>query len=78
VYERAVRIPDANRVVQASRYLGFTFKRLGELYEERNDRDKALHYYNELVDLWNGADDVLQPIVRDVRSRIARLAGEGN
>ncbi len=52
-------------------------KRLGELYEERNDRDKAVEYYNELVELWKDADPELQPQVEDVRGRIARLEGEG-
>ncbi len=53
-----------------------TYKRVGELYEERNDRDKAVVYYNRFVELWQNADEELQPQVRDVRARIARLVGE--
>ncbi len=52
------------------------YRRLGELYEERDDLDKAIEYYSEFVDLWQDADEELQPIVRDIRNRIARLTGE--
>ena len=52
------------------------YQRLGELYEERGNRDKAVEYYNRFVELWENADDELQPQVRDVRRRIARLVGE--
>jgi eukaryotic-like serine/threonine-protein kinase len=56
--------------------LGPTYKRLGELYEERGDAVKALDYYGRLVDLWKNADPELQPAVRDVRQRLARLTAE--
>jgi tetratricopeptide (TPR) repeat protein len=53
-------------------------KRLGELYEARGDRQRALTQYQKFVDLWKGADPELQPKVADVRKRIARLsAAEG-
>jgi tetratricopeptide (TPR) repeat protein len=51
--------------------------RLGELYEAKGDTEKALEYYNQFVELWQDADPELQPIVRDVRQRMARLVGEG-
>jgi eukaryotic-like serine/threonine-protein kinase len=50
--------------------------RLGELYEQRGDRAKALEYYGRFVGLWKNADPELQPVVRDVRGRLARLVGE--
>ncbi|PYP69353.1 MAG: hypothetical protein DMD41_16990 [Gemmatimonadetes bacterium] len=53
-----------------------SLRRLGELYEARGDRAKALEYYGRFVDLWKGADPELQPVVRDMRARAARLAGE--
>ncbi len=53
-----------------------TYKRLGELYEARNDRKRAAQYYEKFVDLWKQADPELQPGVREVRSRLARLAQE--
>jgi len=76
-YERAVTGPGLFRVYQEENQLGQTYKRLGELYEERGDTAKAVEYYNEFVDLWSEADPELQPIVRDVRGRIAQLVGEG-
>jgi tetratricopeptide (TPR) repeat protein len=56
--------------------LAAAYKRLGELNEARGDRAKALEYYGRFVDLWTDADPDLQPVVRDVRARLARLAGE--
>ena len=53
------------------------YRRLGERYEAKGDRDKALRYYGDFVDLWQGADPELQPVVSEVRQRMARLVGEG-
>jgi tetratricopeptide (TPR) repeat protein len=55
---------------------GWLFMRLGELYEERGEREKAVDYYDRFVELWQDADEELQPQVRDVRERLARLVGE--
>ncbi len=65
------------QLFQDSRYYPATLRRLGELYEERGDREKAAGYYSRFVDLWAEADAGLQPIVEDVRGRIVRLVGEG-
>jgi tetratricopeptide (TPR) repeat protein len=54
-----------------------SLKRLGELYEERGDRQRAQEYYGRFLDLWKEADPALQPAVREVRTRMAQLAGEG-
>jgi tetratricopeptide (TPR) repeat protein len=56
--------------------LAQSYKRLGELYEQKGDRADALQYYGKFVDLWKNADPELQPAVRDVNQRMARLAGE--
>jgi len=37
---------------------------------------KAIDYYNRFVELWKDADPELQPLVRDVKARLARLVGE--
>jgi hypothetical protein len=37
---------------------------------------KAVEYYNEFVELWKDADPDLQPVVSEVRERIARLVRE--
>ncbi|MBL8980284.1 MAG: hypothetical protein JNM53_17865, partial [Gemmatimonadetes bacterium] len=47
-----------------------------ELYEERGDKTRAIEHYTRLLDLWKDADPVLQPTVREIRGRLARLAGE--
>jgi tetratricopeptide (TPR) repeat protein len=51
-------------------------RRLGDLYEQRGDRAAAIEWYSRFVDLWHDADPDLQPIVREVRDRIARLTAE--
>ena len=52
------------------------YVRVGELYEQRGDRERAIDYYQRFVDLWLNADPELQPQVEEMRGRIARLAGE--
>ena len=56
--------------------LGNTYRKLGEMYEARGDRAKALEYYGDFVQLWRDADAVLQPQVKEARARMAALAGE--
>jgi len=56
--------------------LPLTYRRLGELYETKGDKQKAIKYYGRFVDLWKGADPELQPKVKDVQKRIGELAGE--
>jgi eukaryotic-like serine/threonine-protein kinase len=55
-----------------------SLRRLGELYEARGDRTTATLYYNRFVELWRDADPALQPAVREVKGRLARLATEGH
>ena len=56
--------------------LPLTYRRLGELYEARGEKTKALDYYSKFVDLWRGADPDLQPKVKEIQKRIGELAGE--
>ena len=76
-YERAVTTPGFLRALEETASLGPTYRRLGELYEERGQLDKARDYYGRFVDLWKYADPELQPHVRDVKQRLARLSAEG-
>ncbi len=76
-YERAVTDARAFSLGWYYSELGPTYRRLGELYEEAGDRDKAVEFYNQFVELWADADAELQPFVEDVRGRIARLMAEG-
>ena len=73
VYERAVTTPGYFRAFEESATLGPTYRRLGELYEERGDTARARDYYGRFVDLWKDADAGLQPVVRDVRQRLVKL-----
>jgi len=78
VYERAVNTDGLQRLFEQSTNLGPMYRRLGELYEERGQLDRARDYYTRFVDLWKNADPDLQPFVRDVRQRLVRLTGEGS
>lgn len=74
IYTRYVDAPAVSNRVQLDQFLlGPSLKRLGELLEEKGDRERAAHYYEAFVELWKNADAVLQPQVRDVRDRLARL-----
>ena len=77
LYGRAAEIRGAGWAFDQMPYYGPNLKRLGELAEERGDTAKAVEYYDRLIDLWRDADPELQPIVDEVRSRLADLAGEG-
>jgi tetratricopeptide (TPR) repeat protein len=59
-------------------YLPATYQRLGELYEERGNAEKALEYYGRFTELWKDADPELQPRVREIKQRMADLAGESS
>ncbi|HEU4525259.1 MAG TPA: protein kinase, partial [Gemmatimonadales bacterium] len=76
-YERAVGRGGPWRMRASQWGLGPSLKRLAELHEARGDRARALGYYGRFVELWKDADPVLQPAVREVRGRMAALAGEG-
>jgi tetratricopeptide (TPR) repeat protein len=76
MYDRAAEAPGLTRIYGEYDTVAQTYKRLGELYEERGDGERAVDYYNQFVELWDDADQELQPVVRDVRARIARLVGE--
>ncbi|HSE65722.1 MAG TPA: tetratricopeptide repeat protein, partial [Gemmatimonadales bacterium] len=76
-YVRATSPGAASKLLADAWGLAPSLKRLGELYEERGDKTRALDYYTRFVGLWKDADPVLQPTVREVRGRMAKLAGEG-
>ncbi|PYO94916.1 MAG: hypothetical protein DMD60_14035 [Gemmatimonadetes bacterium] len=76
VYERAVNTPGYFRAFEESATLGPTYRRLGELYEERGDKARARDYYSRFVELWKDADTELQPSVREVRAKLSELNRE--
>jgi tetratricopeptide (TPR) repeat protein len=75
MYERYLATPfwDKLGTIDAIALAG-THKRLGELYEARSDRQKAIAHYSQFVDLWKNADPDLQPRVAEVKRRIVRLS----
>jgi tetratricopeptide (TPR) repeat protein len=77
-YERALATRRLLGLFDEALTLAHTYRRLGELYEERGDRARAREYYGRFVELWAGADQELQPAVREARARLARLATEND
>jgi tetratricopeptide (TPR) repeat protein len=70
MYERYINAPWQRRYETDGLELGFAMKRLGELYQQQNDRAKAAAQYNALLQLWRGADAELEPLIADVRRRL--------
>jgi tetratricopeptide (TPR) repeat protein len=73
VYERYLADKQRGRLFVDATNFGPSLKRLGELYEAKGDRENAAKRYAQFVDLWKNADPELQPSVKDVQSRLARL-----
>ena len=49
-------------------------ERLGQLYEAKGNKAKALENYRAFIDLWRNADAEVQPRVEEARRRVAKLA----
>jgi tetratricopeptide (TPR) repeat protein len=83
-YERYVTTPWWHRTIGAPGYnardgsdawwLGPIYERLGQLYEQRGDREKAIYYHGKLVELWKDADPELQPRVEAARRAMEALS----
>ncbi len=70
-YERYLATPWFFRYEVDASELGFVFKRLGELYDARGDHPKAAEARTRVLALWRRADAELQPILADIRTRLA-------
>ncbi|MGH7541534.1 MAG: hypothetical protein ACRELC_11090, partial [Gemmatimonadota bacterium] len=55
---------------------GATLERLAQLYDAKGDLENAAKYYAMFVELWTGADDVLQPRVRAAQARLEAIVAE--
>jgi tetratricopeptide (TPR) repeat protein len=64
------------RVFWDANNLGPTLERLGQLYDEQGDLEKAAVYYARFVDLWAEADAELQPRVAAARARLEEIVRE--
>jgi tetratricopeptide (TPR) repeat protein len=76
LYDRGISMPALTRYRYDAYQLPEALKRAGELSEAKGDRAKAADRYRRFVELWKDADSELQPGVREVRARLARLATE--
>jgi tetratricopeptide (TPR) repeat protein len=76
LYERALSLHSLGGVMYEATWYPLVLRRLGELHEACGDREKAIEYYWQFVDLWKDADPVLQPQVAAVRMRMERLVAE--
>jgi tetratricopeptide (TPR) repeat protein len=74
--ERYLGSAEENRGYEDERALGPTYRRLGELYEEKGNQQKAASYYQKFIDLWRDADADLQPQVTEVKKKLAHVVGE--
>ena len=75
-YEGFLSQPDISRPWTDLYFLPNILLRLGQLYDEKDDREKALGYYGQFVELWKNADRELQPKVAEARNRMAALTAE--
>jgi eukaryotic-like serine/threonine-protein kinase len=73
VYERYLNTPVLERPEFDGWFVPAVHKRLGELYETKDQRDKALAHYRTFIELWKNADPELQPQVTSAKQRVAAL-----
>lgn len=75
-YETYINTPRHWRMFIDPENLGPGYYRVGQLYEEKGDRDRALFYYSKFTELWVNADADLQPRVKAAQARINALMAE--
>lgn len=76
VYEQSLTRADPFRLFVDQGSGGLTLERLGQLYDERGDRERAAEYYARFVELWEGADPELQPRVQAAQQRLEEIFAE--
>jgi tetratricopeptide (TPR) repeat protein len=76
LYERYLTTPWMFRSFVDAFWRPFVYQRLGELYEVREDRERAADYYGRFIALWKDADPELRPRVAEARRRLAALTSE--
>jgi tetratricopeptide (TPR) repeat protein len=75
-YERYL---DATNIVQTFTdpgNLAAILERLGQMYDERGEWEKAAEYYARFVELWQEADPELQPRVEAAQQRLEEIFAE--
>ncbi len=56
-------------------YLGPSYRRIAQSYDELGETDKAIDYYTRFIDLWAECDPEFQPLVDESRDRLDALLG---
>ena len=74
IYERYIDSPEMWRAFWDTFHLHRIYERLGQLYEESGNPEKAIYYYGKFVELWQDADPELQPRVEAARRAIQALS----
>ena len=75
--EAAVADPYFDRLDLEPIVLAGSHKRLGELYDAKGDRERAISHLSKFIELWKNADPELQPAVSDAKRRLAKLQAGG-
>ncbi|MEE8446878.1 MAG: tetratricopeptide repeat protein [Gemmatimonadota bacterium] len=73
VYEQLLSRSDPFRLFSDQGGGALTLERLGQLYDERGDWEKAAEYYARFVKLWKAADPELQPRVEAAQQRLEEI-----
>ena len=76
-YERFLDAPEAMGWSRDQHLRPWVLRRAGELAAQFGRRQMAIQRYSQFAELWKNADPDLQPVVRDVRARIAKLTAQG-
>ena len=64
---------DAEKYFTSMRFDPLAYRRLGELYVEMEEPDKAREAYEMFLTAWRDADPELQPMVVQARQALAGL-----
>jgi tetratricopeptide (TPR) repeat protein len=75
-YERFVEADSHARLGWDSNVLALSNERLGYLWDEAGDPEKASIYLARFIELWDEADAELQPRVDAARARLAEILRE--
>jgi eukaryotic-like serine/threonine-protein kinase len=78
VFTRYVETPWMGRLNNDALELPLILLALGELYDERGDRDRAARYYAAFIELWRDADAPLRPRVQAAERALQRLVTEAS
>jgi hypothetical protein len=70
-YERYLATPWEYRFEPDAVELGWSMRRLGELYQRQRDPAKARDAHARLLRLWRRADPELQPVLAEARLQLS-------